>query len=54
MTLDEPAFARKRSVADRYRPLAAEAAEAAGSATEHGVNAFRTEFLRRLSPAQIP
>lgn len=51
VTLDDEAFARKLEAAKRYAPLAA---EAAGALTEHGLDAFRIEFLRRLVPLDIP
>lgn len=50
VTLDDEAFARKLRSADCYRPLAA---EAAGAITEHGLEAFRTEFLRRVPDAAL-
>jgi hypothetical protein len=51
VTLDDAAFARKLEAAKRYAPLAA---EAAGAITEHGLDAFRVEFLRRLEPSEVP
>jgi hypothetical protein len=51
VALDDEAFARKLRSADCYRPLAA---EAAGAITEHGLSAFRTEFLRRVGATEVP
>jgi hypothetical protein len=49
--LDAAAFARKLHAAARYRPLAAEAAAAYD---QHGMDAFRIEFVRHLPPAVVP
>jgi hypothetical protein len=51
LTLDESAFARKLDAVRRYTALTAEATSAFET---HGREAFRTEFLRRSTPAVLP
>ena len=51
LRLDEGAFARKLDAARRYSALVSEA----GAAFEqHGIDAFRTEFLRRSVVTALP
>ena len=49
--LDNDAFQRKLDAVTQYGALAGEAATAFA---EHGLAAFRTEFVRELAPAEIP
>jgi hypothetical protein len=51
LRLDDGAFARKLDAARRYTALAAEAGAAFA---QHGVDAFRTEFLRRAVTTVLP
>lgn len=49
LQLDDAAFGRKLDAVKRYQPLAAEAAF-----DVHGIDAFRTEFLREAAAMQLP
>ena len=51
LELDDAAFGRKLDAVQRYQPLAAEAAAAFDV---HGIDAFRTEFLREATVMQLP
>jgi hypothetical protein len=51
LRLDDAAFARKLDAARRYTALTAEAGAAF---KQHGVDAFRTEFLRRAASTVLP
>ena len=51
LELDDAAFERKLAAVNRYGALAGEAASAIA---EHGLAAFRTEFVRDVAPAELP
>lgn len=51
LALDDDAFQRKLDAVNRYGALAAEASAAFA---QHGLAAFRTEFVREVAAAEIP